>query len=86
MNKEQRKSLNKFAEQLGRIVDELSDIYSGVEEVKSEEESKLDNLPDSLRYSDKGEEIEEGIERLDEVLDLLNDCAYSDAAELLSEF
>ena len=86
MKKEQRKSLNKYAEQLGRIVDELSDIYSGVEGVKSEEESKLDNLPDSHRYSDKGEEIEEGIERLDEVLDMLNDCAYSDAADVLSVF
>ena len=86
MNKEQRKSLNKCAEQLGRIVDDLASIHSRVEEVKSEEESKLDNLPDSFRYSDKGEEIEEGIERLDEVLDLLDDCAYSDAADLLSEF
>ncbi len=86
MNKEQRKSLNKYAEQLGRIVDDLASIHSCVEEVKSEEESKLDNLPDSFRYSDKGEEIEEGIERLDEVLDLLDDCAYSDAADLLSEF
>lgn len=86
MNKEQRKSLNKYAEQLGRIVDDVASIYSCIEEVKSEEESKLDNLPDSLRYSYKGEEIEEGIERLDEVLDLLDDCAYSDAADLLSEF
>ena len=86
MNKEQRKSLNKCAEQLGRIVDDLASIHSRVEEVKSEEESKLDNLPDSFRYSDKGEESEEGIERLDEVLDLLDDCAYSDAADLLSEF
>lgn len=86
MNKEQRKSLNKYAEQLGRIVDDVASIYSYIEEVKSEEESKLDNLPDSFRHSDKGEEIEEGIERLEEVLDLLNDCAYSDAADLLSEF
>lgn len=86
MDKEQRKSLNKFAEQLERIVDDLASIYSCIEEIKSEEEGKLDNLPDSFRYSEKGEEIEEGVERLDEVLDLLNDCAYSDAADLLSEF
>ena len=86
MNKEQKKSLNKYAEQLERIVDDIASIYSSVEEVKSEEESKLDNLPDSLRYSEKGEEIEEGIEQLDEVLELLNDCAYSDASDLLSEF
>ena len=86
MNKDQRKSLNKYAEQLGRIVDELSDIYSGVEDVKSEEEEKLENLPESLRESQKGEDIEEGIGRLDEVLELMDDCAYSDAADLLNQF
>lgn len=86
MNKDQRKSLNKYAKQLERIVDELSNIYSAVEEVKGEEEDKLDNLPDSLRESQKGQDIDEGIERLDEVLELMNDCAYSDAADLLNQF
>lgn len=86
MNKDQRKSLNKYAKQLERIVDELSDIYSAVEEVKGEEEDKLDNLPDSLRESQKGQDIDEGIERLDEVLELMDDCAYSDAADLLNKF
>lgn len=86
MNKNQRKSLNKYAKQLERIVDELSGIHSGIENVKSVEEGKLGNLPDSLRESQKGEDIEEGVERLEEVLELMDDCAYSDAADLLNEF
>lgn len=86
MNKKQRASLNECAVRLVRITDELSSVVSVVEEVKSDEESKLDNLPDSFRYSEKGEEIEEGVERLDEVLDLLSDGLYSDAADLLNEF
>lgn len=86
MNKEQRKSLNKCAEQLERIVDELSSIYSDVEDIKNKEEEKLENMPDSFRESQKGEQIEEGVEQLEEVLDLLNDCAYSDAADLLNQF
>lgn len=85
MNKNQRKSLNECAQQLWRITDELSSIYSKVEDVKNEEENKLDNLPDSF-YESKGEEIEEDIERLEEILDLLDDNAYSDAADLLNEF
>lgn len=85
MNKNQRKSLNECAQQLWRITDELSSIYSKVEDVKNDEENKLDNLPDSF-YESKGEEMEEDIERLEEVLDLLNDNAYSDAADLLNEF
>ena len=86
MNKKHRASLNECAVRLVRITDELSSVVSVVEEVKSDEESKLDNLPDSFRYSEKGEEIEEGVERLDEVLDLLSDGLYSDAADLLNEF
>ena len=85
MNKNQRKSLNECAQQLWRITDELSSIYSKVEDVKNDEENKLDNLPDSF-YESKGEEMEEDIERLEEVLDLLDDNAYSDAADLLNEF
>lgn len=86
MNKEQRKSLSKCAQQLGRIVEDLSLITDVIEGVKNEEEDKLNNLPDSFRESEMGCEIEEGVEKLDEVLDMMNDCAYSDAADLLNEF
>lgn len=86
MNKKQRSSLSKCAQQLGRIVEDLSLITDVIEGVKNEEEDKLNNLPDSFRESEMGCEIEEGVEKLDEVLDMMNDCAYSDAADLLNEF
>lgn len=86
MNQKQRKSLNKCAQQLERITDEVSSIVNTIEDIRDEEECKLDNLPDSLRESSKGEEIEDAVEQLDEVLSLLEDGLYSDAADILLEF
>ena len=86
MNKNQRKLLNECAKRLGRLECELSSIVSDIEDVKNEEECKLDNMPDSLRESSRGEEMEEAIERLDDVLSLLEEYEYSDAADLLNEF
>ena len=86
MNKNQRKELNKCAERLERLESELSSVVSTIEDIKSEEEGKLDNMPDSLRESSKGEEIEECVERLDEILEMLEEHQYDDAIDLLNEF
>ena len=86
MNKNQRRLLNECAKRLGRLECELSSIVSDIEDVKNEEECKLDNMPDSLRESSRGEEMEEAVERLDDILSLLEEHEYSDAADLLNEF
>ena len=49
-------------------------------------QNKYDNLPESLQESSRGEDIQEAIERLEDVLSYLEDHEYSDAADLLSEF
>lgn len=86
MNKKQKECLYKYAQQLERMESEFSFIMEEIEEMRSEEETKLDNLPDSLRESSKGEEIEAAIERLDDVLSALEDKEFSEAADLLNEF
>lgn len=86
MNKNQRNELNRCAEQLERLESELSSVIETIEDIKSEEEGKLDNLPDSLRESSRGEEIEECVERLDEILSLLEEHELADAIDLLNEF
>lgn len=86
MNRNQRKELNKCAEQLEMFENELSSIVRTIEEIKDSEEEKLDNMPDSLRESYKGEEIEEYIERLDEILSLIDEREFTDAIDLLNEF
>ena len=70
MNKQQRA-------RLGKIVEQLYDLQSQIEEVKDEEESKYDNLPESLQDSDKGESFLEAIDSLEDSLSYLSDAIDS---------
>ena len=45
-----------------------------LEEVKSEEEESYDNLPDNFRDGDKGEEMQNYIEMLEEASGYLDDA------------
>ena len=67
MNKQRRKRLteafNKIAEVMGIL-----------EEVKSEEEESYENLPDNFRDGEKGEEMQNYIEMLEEANNYLDDA------------
>lgn len=73
MNKQRRKELE-------RIADLLSECMSGLESVKEEEQEAYDNLPESLQYSEKGEQMQEyaddidyAISDLDQVISSINE-------------
>lgn len=52
-----------------------------IEEVKNEEEEKLETMPDSFKEGEKGEKIQEGVDNLDQALNGLEDViAYVDSA------
>lgn len=67
MNKQRRKRLteafNKIAEAMGIL-----------EEVKSEEEESYENLPDNFRDGERGEEMQNYIEMLEEANNYLDDA------------
>lgn len=67
VNKQRRKRLGKAF----NLVTEAMDI---LEEVKSEEEESYDNLPDNFRDGDKGEEMQNYIEMLEEASGYLDDA------------
>ena len=67
MNKQRRKRLGKAFD----LVTEAMDI---LEEVKSKEEESYDNLPDNFRDGDKGEEMQNYIEMLEESSGYLDDA------------
>ena len=71
MNNQQRKSLKSLFNDLGKAIDLISGIRSDIEDIKCEEEDKFENLPDSLRYSSKGESIENSVQTLDDILNML---------------
>ena len=64
MNQSQRKTL-------ADIMAKLEGLRCAVEDMKSEEEDKLDNMPESLRYSDKGDKGDEVVGNLDSAMDNL---------------
>lgn len=75
MNKARRKELAEVIQKLNQVRDK-SDLYneiSTLEDIKSDEESYYDNIPENLQYSQRAEASEEAIDNLDEALDLLNE-------------
>lgn len=66
MNKARRKKLEEVISTLEDMRDELTHLHN-------EERDAFDNLPDSLQYSEKGEEMEECADALEENTDSLDD-------------
>lgn len=67
MNKSQKK-------ELGKVVDDLTSISSTLESIKDEEEMKKDNLPESLQYSSRADELEQCVDTLSEAIDSIEDA------------
>lgn len=67
MNRGRRKKIQEVCEKIREAIESL-------EEIKEEEQGALDNLPDSFRYGERGEEMEGYIEMLDETLGYLDDA------------
>ena len=67
MNKVRRKKLNNAFE----LVNQAKDI---LEEVKCEEQEAYDNLPESIRYGEKGQEMGDYLEMIEEAAGYLDDA------------
>ena len=74
MNKKQREQIEKW-------IDSINEIKEGVEYMQEEEQDKLDNMPENLQESERGEKMYEGIENLEaaassleEAIDNLNNA------------
>lgn len=66
MNKVRRKEIE-------RIFNILSECKTDLEAVRDEEEEALYNLPESLQESTKGDEMQENIDDLDNIVSNLSD-------------
>lgn len=67
MNKQGRKRLAEAA----LLMEQAKDI---IVEVREEEEEKLENMPESFRYGEKGEQMETYIEYLNEAEEKADDA------------
>jgi hypothetical protein len=66
MNKSQRKQLNEWK-------DQLEEIKSCLETMQEDETEKLDNMPEGLQESERGEAMQFAIDQLDEASTYLQD-------------
>lgn len=67
MNKQKRKRLEKAFD----LITQAEEI---LEEVKADEEDSYDNLPDNFRDGEKGEEMQNYIEMIDEAIGYMQDA------------
>lgn len=63
---------------IAEIVEQLCEARDSLESVKDEEEEALENYPENLRYSERGEAMQEAFENLEEA-----HGAISEAIDLL---
>lgn len=70
MNRNDRRTLRRAAERyLSRTQSAVDDFRCVVENLKTSEEEKLDNLPESLQEGPQAENIESSIEMMEDVLE-----------------
>lgn len=84
MNKTQRKRLQEAQEMLDKVSEMLYDAMNIIEEVRDEEQEKLDNANEGQLATERFQAIEEGVDTLTDLYDTLEelkdsvDDAYND--------
>ena len=84
MNKLQRKRLQEAQQMLDKISEMLYDAMNIIEEVRDEEQEKLDNANEGQLATERFQTIEDGCDTLNELYDTLEtlkdevDDAYND--------
>ena len=75
MNNLRRKELGQVINGLNTIQDrdDLYSLINTLDNIKYDEESYYDNIPENLQYSQRAEDSETAIENLEEALNLLNE-------------
>lgn len=76
MNKARRKELREVIFKLRRVQDkeDLMSCINALDNLKYEEESYYDNIPENLQGSFRAEQSEEAIDNLEDALDILNNA------------
>lgn len=85
MNNIRRSSLKALIEKLNEMDSLREEIMSGIQDVLDEEQESYDNLPESLQYSDRGDQMQENIDSMNSVIDDLDCLDVLSWADTLSE-
>ncbi|MGN1155841.1 MAG: hypothetical protein ACI4TK_06665 [Agathobacter sp.] len=67
----------KRRKRISEIIEQLEGLSTEIEEVMNEEQEALDNLPESLQYSERGEQMEEYISSLEDAMNYVSEAGSS---------
>lgn len=70
MNNERRRKLK-------YVIDDIENVMSQLEEIKDEEQTAHDNLPENLWESDKASVMEDNIQALDDAINALDEVIFA---------
>lgn len=71
-------------EQLGLIFNQLEDCLHDIEIILEEEQNALDNMPESLQYSERGQQMQEGIDKIESAREYIS-SAMSEIEEIFGD-
>lgn len=60
--------------EIKNLIERIEELVSDVVSVQYDEQESLDNLPESLQYSERAEQMQEYIDNMDDVLQSLNEA------------
>ena len=85
MNKARRKELAQIVAKLEELEALHLEIKEELEAVRDEEQEALDNLPESLQESERGEQMQEYIDAMESALDDLEQLDIEEIRDLLND-
>ncbi len=71
MNKVRREALEKLIEKIEEIQGDIEAVAEALENLRDEEDEYIDNMPDGIRESERGERAEEARDNMDGAIDEL---------------
>lgn len=85
MNKARRKSLKAIMERIDELTAIIEEVKEHLHGVMDDEEEALCNLPESLQEGERGQQMQEYIDTLEEVIDSLSELDTQDLYEKIEE-
>lgn len=85
MNKVRRKALANIVTMLEKLDELREEIREQLAEIQDEEQEALDNMPESLQESEKGEQMQEYIDAMENVTGELDLLDIEDLVDQLQE-
>lgn len=85
MNRDRRKALKVILGQMEELTSKIEEVKEALQGVIDEEEEALGNLPENIQESERGEQMQEYIDAMEEVMEALDELDMDDLHEKIEE-